>query len=245
MRRKSIGLPSSLWLPAPDPRRCWRGARTSKNSGIEDFAVWHPVNIDWPWAVAAPEHGHATRAPGLDPGVIPVRVKKTRQNKKTEPRSNSIGTEKALDLGDASGTSRHRTRRFRCHPGRHAGGARFVSGLCQDLACRLRRRADLDPARHCRAASLDDGGGIQRDLCAVPFPARAQRGEPLAGVRIAVSRSCRRDRGVCRPARAADDHRDHPGRALQPFRRNPGLAAHAGRGVLRGGRAVALGDGAG
>jgi hypothetical protein len=30
---------------------------------------------------------------------IPVRVKKTRQNKNPEPRSDSIGTEKALGLG--------------------------------------------------------------------------------------------------------------------------------------------------
>jgi hypothetical protein len=30
---------------------------------------------------------------------IPVRVKKTRQNKKVEPRSDSIGTEKALGSG--------------------------------------------------------------------------------------------------------------------------------------------------
>jgi hypothetical protein len=29
---------------------------------------------------------------------IPVRVKKTRQNKNLEPRSDSIGTEKALEL---------------------------------------------------------------------------------------------------------------------------------------------------
>ena len=29
---------------------------------------------------------------------IPVRVKKTRQNKKIEPRSDSIGTEKALEF---------------------------------------------------------------------------------------------------------------------------------------------------
>src|SRR5438128_11855139 len=35
---------------------------------------------------------------------IPVRVKKTRQNKKIEPRSDSIGTEKALVLRDANRT---------------------------------------------------------------------------------------------------------------------------------------------
>src|SRR5713101_7137792 len=34
--------------------------------------------------------------PALDAGWVPVRVKKTRQNKKIEPRSDSNGTEKAL-----------------------------------------------------------------------------------------------------------------------------------------------------
>jgi hypothetical protein len=34
--------------------------------------------------------------PGLDPGWMPVRVKKTHQNNNPEPRSDSIGTEKAL-----------------------------------------------------------------------------------------------------------------------------------------------------
>jgi hypothetical protein len=43
-----------------------------------------------------PERFQAKACPGLDPGWIPVRVKKTRQNKKLEPRSDSIGTEKAL-----------------------------------------------------------------------------------------------------------------------------------------------------
>src|SRR6266567_3869967 len=45
-----------------------------------------------------PERFQAKACPGLDPGWIPVRVKKTRQNKKLEPRSDSIGTEKALVL---------------------------------------------------------------------------------------------------------------------------------------------------
>jgi hypothetical protein len=47
------------------------------------------------------ERFRAKACPGLDPGWIPVRVKKTRQNKNLEPRSDSIGTEKALaDIGD-------------------------------------------------------------------------------------------------------------------------------------------------
>jgi hypothetical protein len=46
----------------------------------------------------------AKACPGLDPGWISVRLKKTRQNKNLEPRSGSIGTEKALvDPGDAVG----------------------------------------------------------------------------------------------------------------------------------------------
>jgi hypothetical protein len=38
----------------------------------------------------------AKACPALDAGWIPVRVKKTRQNKNLEPRSDSIGTEEAL-----------------------------------------------------------------------------------------------------------------------------------------------------
>src|SRR5215204_4615110 len=44
------------------------------------------------------ERFQAKACPALDAGWIPVRVKKTRQNKKVEPRSDSIGTEKALLL---------------------------------------------------------------------------------------------------------------------------------------------------
>src|ERR1700735_954430 len=45
----------------------------------------------------AVERFRAKACPGLDPGWIPVRVKKTRQNKNLEPRSDSIGTEEALE----------------------------------------------------------------------------------------------------------------------------------------------------
>src|SRR3984885_3815298 len=50
------------------------------------------------------ERFRAKACPALDAGWIPVRVKKTRQNKNPEPRSDSIGTEKALAAGfvDAS-----------------------------------------------------------------------------------------------------------------------------------------------
>src|SRR5882724_8321448 len=50
------------------------------------------------YAAGLLERFQAKACPGLDPGWIPVRVKKTRQNKKIEPRSDSIGTEKALGL---------------------------------------------------------------------------------------------------------------------------------------------------
>jgi len=42
----------------------------------------------------------------------PVRVKKTRQNKKLEPRSDSIGTAKALATGHNSSAARSNARRF-------------------------------------------------------------------------------------------------------------------------------------
>src|SRR6266404_2129299 len=42
------------------------------------------------------ERFRAKACPGLDPGWTPVRVKKTRQNKRVEPGSDSIRTDKAL-----------------------------------------------------------------------------------------------------------------------------------------------------
>ena len=46
-------------------------------------------------ANGAPARFPAKGGPGLDPGWEPVRVKKTRPIKNPEPRSDSIGTEKA------------------------------------------------------------------------------------------------------------------------------------------------------
>ena len=40
----------------------------------------------------------AKACPGLDPGWVPVRVKKTRQNKKLEPGSDLIRTGNALEI---------------------------------------------------------------------------------------------------------------------------------------------------
>jgi hypothetical protein len=53
-----------------------------------------------PWLLRdGPERFQAKACFGPDPGWIPVRVKKTRQNTKMEPRSDSIGTEAALAAG--------------------------------------------------------------------------------------------------------------------------------------------------
>ena len=47
----------------------------------------------------------AKACPGLDPGWVPVRVKKTRQIKNLEPRYDPIGTEKALEAGAAAASA--------------------------------------------------------------------------------------------------------------------------------------------
>src|ERR1700733_7356044 len=51
------------------------------------------------------ERFRAKACPGLDPGWIPVRVKKTHQNKRLEPGSDSIRTDKALAPHDRSGAA--------------------------------------------------------------------------------------------------------------------------------------------
>jgi hypothetical protein len=53
------------------------------------------------------ERLQAKACPGLDPGWKPVRVKKTRQIRNSEPRFDSIETEKALTIRDAL-VSNHR-----------------------------------------------------------------------------------------------------------------------------------------
>jgi dodecin len=58
------------------------------------YGAPHPFSTDIPML----ERFRAKACPGLDPGWIPVRVKKTRQNKNLEPGSDSIGTGKALAL---------------------------------------------------------------------------------------------------------------------------------------------------
>ena|ERR1700688_304911 len=49
--------------------------------------------------------------PGRDPGRMPVRVKKTRQNKRLEPGSDSIRTDKALVLPDTLYGAQRQTHR--------------------------------------------------------------------------------------------------------------------------------------
>jgi hypothetical protein len=66
-----------------------RGSRSSIRAG-------HTAIFEKNRAAHGLERFRAKACPGLDPGWIPVRVKKTRQNKNLEPRSDSIGTEKAL-----------------------------------------------------------------------------------------------------------------------------------------------------
>ena len=61
--------------------------------------------------------------------------------------------------------------------------------------------------------------------------------QSVGGVRIALSRHCRRHRGLCRTGRAAGGHGDGPGGALCAFRRDRCVAAHSGRRLLRRGRA--------
>src|SRR3989454_4974899 len=74
---RNIRAPNTI-RPAPLRKDCSLDIVSSL--GLDDTAL---------------ERFQAKACPGLDPGWIPVRVK-MRQNKKIEPRSDSIGTEKAL-----------------------------------------------------------------------------------------------------------------------------------------------------
>ena len=120
---------------------------------------------------------------------------------------------------------------------RSARPPRAVPGLCQDVAGRLRRRPGLGAARHRRAAPLDDGGGIQRDLCAVPFPAGTEHRQPVRRVRRALWRHFGRYCRLRRAARPAHGDRDRSCGALCPLWRDRRAAADPGRGVLRRRRA--------
>ena len=82
---------------------------------------------------------------------------------------------------------------------------------------------------------------VQRDLRAVPFPAGAEYRQSVRRVRLAVSRTRRRDCGLRRADPAADGDRDNPwprsnARAMADRR-----AAAGSAGVPRGGRAFDVG----
>ncbi len=117
---------------------------------------------------------------------------------------------------------------------------RAVCGVRQNIARRFRRRPGLGAARHRRPAPLDDGGRVQRNLCAVSFSAGSERRQPVGGVRIALPRNPRQHRRFRRVARPSRCHRHHPGCALCALRRNRRVAAHSGRRVLRGSRPAAI-----
>src|ERR1700676_2363297 len=61
----------------------------------------------------------------------------------------------------------------------HFRSDRTVRGVRQNLACRVRRRDGVGAARHRRSAPLDDAGGVQRNLRALPFPAGAEHRQPV------------------------------------------------------------------
>ena len=68
-------------------------------------------------------------------------------------------------------------------------------------------------------------GRVQRNLRAVPFPARSEHRQSLGGVRLARSRHSRRRGRLCRAGRAADADRDHVGRGLCALWRDRCVAA--------------------
>src|ERR1700688_3583744 len=113
---------------------------------------------------------------------------------------------------------------------------RAICRLRHNVAGWIWRRAGLCPPRHRRKVQMDDGGRVQRNLRAVPFPAGPQHRQSVDGVRVALPRNSRRHRGLCRAARPSRRSRDDSRRALCPFRRNRGAAAHPRGRVQRGGR---------
>jgi retron-type reverse transcriptase len=77
----------------------------------------------------------------------PVRVKKTRQNKKLEPRSDSIGTEKALDEELEKRSQRFARYAEDCniHVRSQKAGERVLAGIERFLEKRLSRKTPLYP----------------------------------------------------------------------------------------------------
>src|ERR1700722_5332805 len=112
--------------------------------------------------------------------------------------------------------------------------AATVRRFFADLGLRLRRRAVLVAADDGRRAKMDDGGGIQRGLCALQFLARAEHREFLGRVRAAGGRHGRRAGGLAGVARSALPAGDVARPALRLLWRHRGLATRLSRG--RGGR---------
>src|ERR1700723_525316 len=83
---KPVNVSDIVWRSSPGCRGLFIAGRARKPPA----ARVNSARIDLAGAFSSES------LPGLDAGWIPVRVKKTRQNKNPEPRSDSIGTEKAL-----------------------------------------------------------------------------------------------------------------------------------------------------
>jgi len=74
-------------------------------------------------------------------------------------------------------------------PGFPAGNAyiaatrpdRVIYRVRQNVAGGVWRRDGVRASRHCRAAPLDDGGRIQRNVCAVSLPAGAKHRQSVDG----------------------------------------------------------------
>src|SRR5579872_5915847 len=111
--------------------------------------------------------------------------------------------------------------------------------VCENVACRIWRRAGLGAARHCRSAQVDDGGRVQRNLRALPFPPRTEHRQSHLRVRGAASRTAGRSCRLQRVGRASRLDHGGDGRALPALRGNRGAAAHSFRRRLCGDRADA------
>jgi hypothetical protein len=76
------------------PRHNPLKGKTKKPPESDGFGV-NSIDRAGDCGLTRPEPFRAKACPGLDPGWKPVRVKKTRQIKKLEPRFDSIETEQA------------------------------------------------------------------------------------------------------------------------------------------------------
>src|ERR1700723_3377363 len=115
----------------------WQKSRRHANPAISDRTVNQLL-----------ERFRAKACPGLDPGLIPVRVRKTRQNNNLGPRSDSIGTEKAPGAAGAGKAPNRAASVFQYDAPDYLSGAQFLDPFLH-VAHRLlphRRRLDLAAA---------------------------------------------------------------------------------------------------